>query len=464
MIELRSTCTTTFPQQVNAIEVGVEGNQIHFLHATVSDDRPGAPVATYQIHLSNGDVHDHVVRFALDINEMTRKHDSPRPECAVWVAPNSTPFSNESDAQLHQSTWNNPTPEHSIERVDFKIGGSRAQPFLAAMTVESFDQQLSRDPEDILQVAEIGLRKINQDYAVNQSVLGHVGKLVEKIEAEGSSNPRALYLLAKIYSRFEESERALQTVGHAMELADANQADCLALKADILGSMKKFSLARAAKQEVRRSFLDQAIAERTKDLSSRFVDLGTHYNVTLEEFPYQTEQSTRTLTETFDEIKPGVSKFGGIQFDVRGIVALAGKETELSAGLYELNQDVYGIAIGRKASAINLLHGAGWGGSEPHGTCIGEVVVNYEDGETEIVKIRAGVHVRDWFLPRYYNRQVSDGKLAWVHPSSQVSGRDIGLYTMSWENPRPESKIETIDFRSTMTASAPFLLGVTLDD
>ena len=27
-----------------------------------------------------------------------------------------------------------------------------------------------------------------------------------------------------------------------------------------------------------------------------------------------------------------------------------------------------------------------------------------------------------------------------------------------------ESKIETIDFRSTMTASAPFLLGVTLDD
>ena len=454
----------TFPQQVNAIEVGVEGNQIHFLHAAVSEDRPGTPVALYRIHLSNGDVHDHVVRFGLDIQKMTRNHDSPRPECAVWVAPNSTPFSNETDAQLHQSTWNNPTPEHSIERVDFKIGGSRAQPFLAAMTVESFDQQLSRDPEDILQVAEIGLRKINQDYAVNQSVLGHVGKLVEKIEAEGSSNPRALYLLAKIYSRFEESERALQTVGHAMELADANQADCLALKADILGSMKKFSLARAAKQEVRRSFLDQAIAERTKDLSSRFVDLGTHYNVTLEEFPYQTEQSTRTLTETFGEIKPGVSKFGGIQFDVRGIVALAGKETELSAGLYELNQDVYGIAIGRKASAINLLHGAGWGGSEPHGTCIGEVVVNYEDGETEIVKIRAGVHVRDWFLPRYYNRQVSDGKLAWVHPSSQVSGRDIGLYTMSWENPRPESKIETIDFRSTMTASAPFLLGVTLDD
>ena len=453
-----------FPQQVNGIEVGVEGNQIHFLHATVSDDRPGTPVATYQIHLSNGDVHDHVVRFALDINEMTRKHDSPRPECAVWVAPNSTPFSNESDALLHQSTWNNPTPEHAIKHVDLKIAGGRAQPFLAAMTVESFEQQLSREPEDILQVAEIVLRKINQDYCVNQSVLGHVGKVVEKIEAEGSSDPRALYLLAKIYSRFEESELALQVVNKALELEGSNTAECLTLKSEILGSLKQFPLARAAQNEVRRAFLDEAIAKRSEDLDSRFVDLGDYYNVTLNEFPYQTEQSTRLLTETFDQIEPGVGDFAGTPFDVRGIIALASRETELKAGVYELNPDVYGIPIGRKASAINLLHGAGWGGSEPHGTCIGEVVVNYEDGETEIVQIRAGVHVRDWFLPRYYGREVSGGKIAWVHPSKQVEGRDIGLYTMTWENPRPDAEIRTIDYRSTMTAGAPFLLGVTLDD
>ncbi len=453
-----------FPQQVNGIEVGVEGNQIHFLHATVSDDRPGTPVAIYQIHLSNGDVHDHVVRFGLDINEMTRAHDSPRPECAVWIAPNSTPFSNESDALLHQSTWNNPTPEHSIDHVDMKIADGRAQPFLVAMTVESFEQQLSRDPEEILEVAEIALRKTNQGYAVNQSVLEHVGKVVEKIEAEGSTSQKALYLLAKIYSRFEESERALQVVNSALELEGANKAECLDLKSEILGSLKQFPLARATKKEVRRAFLDEAIAERSEDLSSRFVDLGEYYNVTLNEFPYQTEQSTRLLTETFDQIEPGVGDFAGTPFDVRGIIALASSETELKAGVYELKPDVYGIPIGRKASGINLLHGAGWGGSEPHGTCIGEIVVNYEDGETEIVQIRAGVHVRDWFLPRYYEREVSGGKIAWVHSSKQVNGRDIGLYTMTWENPRPDAEIKTIDYRSTMTAGASFLLGVTLDD
>ena len=453
-----------FPQQVNDIVVGVEGNQIHFLHASLSDDRPGTPVAIYQIHLSNGDVHDHIVRFGLDINEMTRNHDAPRPECTVWISPNSTPFSDESDALLHQSTWNNPTPEHSIDHVDLKIADARAQPFLVAMTVESFDQQLSREPSDIVQVAEIALRKLKQDYSTNQSVFDHLKKVAEKIESEGSDNPRAMYLLAKIYSRFDESERALELVGQAMELAGANKAECLTLKSEILGTMQEFPLARATQREIRRAFLDDAIAKRGEDLNSRFVDLGDYYNVTLEEFPYQTEQSTRTLTETFEQIKPGLSEFAGTPFDVRGIIALSGSETELSAGIYELNRDVYGIPIGRKASAINLLHGAGWGGSEPHGTCIGEVVVNYEDGQTEIVEIKAGVHVRDWFLPRYYGREVTDGKLAWVHPSKQVNGRDIGVYSMSWENPRPEAKIRTIDFRSTMTKGAPFLLGVTLEE
>ena len=83
------------------------------------------------------------------------------------------------------------------------------------------------------------------------------------------------------------------------------------MKSEILGSLKQFPLARAAQNEVRRAFLDEAIAKRSEDLDSRFVDLGDYYNVTLNEFPYQTEQSTRLLTETFDQIEPGVGDFAG---------------------------------------------------------------------------------------------------------------------------------------------------------
>ncbi len=454
----------SYPEAVNAIEVGIQGNQVHFLHATLNNDRPGTPVVNYQIHLSNGDVHNHIVRFGLDIHEMVRNHDAPKPECTAWLTPNISPFAGESDALLHQSTWNNPTPEHAIHHVDVKIGGSSAQPFLVAMTVESFDQQLSRDPKDILQVAQIANRKIKQRYSVNPSVLRHVKKLAEKIEAEGADNPRALYLLAKIYYRLEQQELALETVSNALKLAKANRAECLELKSDIFAALKQFSLARETQQQVRRAVLDASIPARGKGISSRFIDLNAHYNVLLSEFSYQTEQSSRTLTETFAHMNPGVGQFAGIPFDVRGIVALAGAETELAAGVYELKPEVKGIAVGRKASAVHLLQGAGWGDIEPHGTCIGQVVVHYEDGETSVVDICAGMHVRDWFLTRNHTRQVSDGQLASVHPSSQVNGRDIGLYTMTWKNPKPETKIESIDFRSTMTAGAPFLLGVTLDD
>ncbi len=453
-----------YSKQVDGIKVGVKGDQLHFLHATFSNDRPGTPVVNYRIYLANGDVHDHIVRYGVDISDVTQDHDAPSPQSTVWRAANVTPFSVESDALLHQSTWNNPTPEHSIDHVDVKIGGSRAQPFLVAMTAESFDQQLEREPQDISLVAEIAMRKITQGLPLTQSVVKQIQKIVQKIEAEGANDAKALYVLGKIYYRFEEFERALATVNAALELEADNRAQCLLLKSEILGALNQFSLARKTQREVRRAVLDEAIPKRSEDTNSRFVDLTRHYNVSLGEFPYQTEQASRSLTETFNQIPPGVGSFAGISFDVRGVLALAGTETELSAGLYGLNSEITGIPVERKATSMHLLHGAGWGDSEPHGTCIGEVVVHYEDGETRTVEICAGKHVRDWFLSNSHTRQVSDGTLAWVHPSSQVSGRDIGLYTMSWENPKPESKIETIDFRSTMTAGAPFLMGVTLDD
>jgi len=210
--------------------------------------------------------------------------------------------------------------------------------------------------------------------------------------------------------------------------------------------------------------LEAVIPDRNQDVDARCLDLTGHYNLTLEEFPYQTEQPSRTVTETFVKIEPGVQKFSGVPFDVRGLVALSGTETELAAGVYDLKTDVDGISVGRKASKIHLLHGAGWGDDEPHGTCIGQVEVLYVNGETELIEICAGVHVRDWFLTRDFRRDVTEGELAWVQPSTEVTGRDIGLYTMNWENPNPEIEIQSINFRSTMTAGAPFLLGVTLED
>ena len=453
-----------YPKQVEGIQVGAKGDQIHFLNATLSNDRPGSPVIIYQIELENGETHQHVVRFGVDIHEMTRDHDTPSPDCAVWRQPNVTPFSSESDAIFHQSTWNNPTPEQAIKQVNLLIGGSQAQPFLAAMTLESFAQQLEREPGEIIQVATDAVRKLNQQYAWNDSVLRYVQAVVGKIQREGSQEQRALELLSRIHYSLEEYATALETIDKALAFGGSGRADCLQLKSEILGRLGEFSEALIARQQVRQAYLDAVIPDRNQDVDARCLDLTGHYNLTLEEFPYQTEQPSRTVTETFVKIEPGVQKFSGVPFDVRGLVALSGTETELAAGVYDLKTDVDGISVGRKASKIHLLHGAGWGDDEPHGTCIGQVEVLYVNGETELIEICAGVHVRDWFLTRDFRRDVTEGELAWVQPSTEVTGRDIGLYTMNWENPNPETEIQSINFRSTMTAGAPFLLGVTLED
>jgi len=90
-------------------------------------------------------------------------------------------------------------------------------------------------------------------------------------------------------------------------------------------------------------------------------------------------------------------------------------------------------------------------------------VVCYEDNETAAIPIRSGVHVRDRFLLQKSRRQVSDGELVWVRPSLEVDERHIGIYLMKWNNPRPDQVIQSLDYESTMTDAAPFLLGITVE-
>ena len=90
-------------------------------------------------------------------------------------------------------------------------------------------------------------------------------------------------------------------------------------------------------------------------------------------------------------------------------------------------------------------------------------MVRYADGETAAIPIRSGAHVRDRFLLQKSRRQVSDGELVWVRPSLEVDERDIGIYLMKWDNPRPDQVIQSLDYESTMTDAAPFLPGITVE-
>ena len=453
----------TFPLNVEQIKVGVAGDQIHFLHSAIDEVNVGAPVAVYRIQLADGTVHQHGVRWDREIKDFITDRNTESPAYAAWRAEGVTQYAGVSDAVLYQSTWTNPTPEVKISTVDFLSVDSRSQPFLVAMSVESFSEDLKSDPADAKQFAQLALRKLTGGTEINDRVVKQVRSLIKKAMNDAPQDPDVWRAAAEISLRLDEMDSAMAAIDKSLKLNPVSS-DSWQLKGSILGKVRRFDEARAAQKKKRSAKVQELIKPRDPATDPRFVDLSGHYNVGLQEFPYQALRPERTLTETFSNIKPGLNTFGEVEFDVRGLVALEGKETELAAGQAELERRVTGIQVGQTAKAIHLLHGAGWGSTDPHGTCIGKFVVNYEDGGSQTIEINSGEHVRDWFLSNISKRQVSGGKLVWVNPSKEVPGRDIGLYTLRWQNPQPDRKIASFDYESTMNYGAPFLLGVTLEN
>ena len=49
-----------YPPQIAGIEVGVLGNQIHFLHAGVNNAANNEPAALYRIHMEEDTTHEYI--------------------------------------------------------------------------------------------------------------------------------------------------------------------------------------------------------------------------------------------------------------------------------------------------------------------------------------------------------------------------------------------------------------------
>jgi hypothetical protein len=74
--------------------------------------------------------------------------------------------------------------------------------------------------------------------------------------------------------------------------------------------------------------------------------------------------------------------------------------------------------------------------------------------------------MKTWLLDKDVARPISNGVIAWrgrqIRPS-EGKDRYITLYRWTWENPRPDTEVERIDFESSMGKCAPFLLGITVE-
>jgi hypothetical protein len=156
----------------------------------------------------------------------------------------------------------------------------------------------------------------------------------------------------------------------------------------------------------------------------------------------------------------GIQRFGGVEFDVRGVIQLQG--TELPA---VFPSEVAGIRVGQKCERIHFLHALSF--AYQTNTTQAWYRVHYADDAVEEFRVLSGQHIADWWREPGNTNTLSHATVAWSghNDASKAYGASVSLYHTVWENPRKESVIKTItlDAGNKKYLAGPFVLAITLE-
>lgn len=165
------------------------------------------------------------------------------------------------------------------------------------------------------------------------------------------------------------------------------------------------------------------------------------------------------------EVPRGVQEFAGTVFDVRGLVQVVAEPLKGTVATYP--QEVRGIPLNRKLQRLHFLHAAiNPGGKAPEGVAVGSYTIKFADGRREVLPIIYGRDVRDWHGRDTEPTEAINAVIAWSGHNSYARREQrpgIRLFKSTWENPRPDSEVATVDLAAEHPVTAPFLVGLTAE-
>ena len=195
----------------------------------------------------------------------------------------------------------------------------------------------------------------------------------------------------------------------------------------------------------------RGIPKREPATPAHLLDLSVAYTVPLTSLPMLNPAQPGGC-----ELPVGVHKFGGIDFDVRGVVFFPPSA---------VNKPI-SIPVKARCPGLHFLQ-ATYAYSGRYGESSGKYTVRYADQRTEEIKLVIGRNVRDWWCYEGTAVETSEAPLVWVGlTKSTGEGRSPlfpCLYVMSWTNPWPEAEIDSLDFEPPGAPSMvkPFLIALT---
>ena len=201
------------------------------------------------------------------------------------------------------------------------------------------------------------------------------------------------------------------------------------------------------------------IPTRSHQAGSNQVDLTSGYNVALNE-TWQPARRMEELDLNLAALPSGLRAFGGIEFDVRGVIQL-----RRAAPDSELFPQQVAIPVRQKFARFHVLHGTRY--FHQPGAVIGAFAIHYADGTQAEVPIIYGEHLRQADPADTPDDTISNcpsGAVAWksLAPASPLDWQ-LRLYQTTFVNPNPNLEVIGIDYVSKMTRCGPFLVALTVE-
>jgi WD40 repeat protein len=197
----------------------------------------------------------------------------------------------------------------------------------------------------------------------------------------------------------------------------------------------------------------------TRDLAAgpNQINLTEVYNASIDE-AWQPTESLEGLGQDLMGFPAGLRKWDDVLFDARGVIQLCSSHTDW----FQFPQSIE-IPINNRFYKLHVLHGVAYVDRE--GVSVGEFQLCYSDGQRREIEIQYGRDVRDWWVSRDLKLNVEHGAVAWTarRLSAASATEKVRLFRTTYENPRPEIDVVSVNFISKKTQSAPFLLAMTIE-
>ncbi len=203
------------------------------------------------------------------------------------------------------------------------------------------------------------------------------------------------------------------------------------------------------------------IPPRAPNVRPSLLDLSGKFNACLDQF-WQPDSAADVPQQNHLGAMPrGQQHLGEADFDVRGVIQLSSRNAAAAGA--DLPKEVNGIRVGQKCRRLHFLHGTQWRVGE--GTRIGSYVVHYAGGAQAALPIIYGQQVRDWWSSGGEVYEAKAARVAWkgANEATQRRNASLRIFASPTDNPYPDQTIESVDFVSAMTDSAPFLIAITLE-